>query len=52
MNVNRFKSGVTAGFAGTVVLSLLMIAKSALGLMPDLDPIRDIVREVDSLTRA
>lgn len=37
------KGGMTAGFVATVVLSLLTIVKSALGLMPQLNPIQDIV---------
>lgn len=41
--------GLTAGFVATVVLSLLMIAKSALGLMPALNLIGDIVRVASSL---
>nr|WP_294548820.1 DUF6789 family protein [uncultured Rhodopila sp.] len=34
--------GLTAGFVATVVLSLLMMGKSALGLMPALNPIGDL----------
>lgn len=41
---------MTAGFTATVVISLLMLAKSALGLAPDLNPIKDIVAVVDSFT--
>jgi uncharacterized membrane protein YagU involved in acid resistance len=47
MNV---KSGLTAGFVATVVLSLLMMAKQAMGLMPDLDPIAMIAGMVAKLT--
>jgi hypothetical protein len=36
------KGGLTAGFVATVVLSLLMTGKSALGLMPGLNPIGDL----------
>ena len=33
---NIFK-GVVAGFAGTMVLSVLMLIKQMMGLMPELD---------------
>ena len=36
------RAGLIAGFTATVVLSILMIAKSSAGLMPQLDPIADI----------
>jgi len=35
--MNNVKAGLVAGFSATVVLSALMIAKSMMGLMPDLD---------------
>lgn len=38
-NIGR---GIFAGFVGTVVLSMMMVAKSAMGLMPQLDPIQMI----------
>ena len=37
------RAGLIAGFIATVVLSILMIVKSAAGLMPQLNPIADIV---------
>lgn len=37
--MNNIVKGVIAGFVATVVLSLLMVAKSAMGLMPELDVI-------------
>ncbi|MDH2383488.1 DUF6789 family protein [Bradyrhizobium sp. CER78] len=37
------QAGLIAGFIATVVLSMLMIAKSSVGLMPQLNPIEDIV---------
>lgn len=37
--MNNIAKGVIAGFAATVVLSLLMVMKSAMGLMPELDVI-------------
>ena len=42
------KGGLTAGFVATVVLSLLMIGQSALGLLPALNPIADIVHVASS----
>ena len=33
----NLKGGFVAGFAATVVLSVLMVAKSMMGLMPELD---------------
>jgi hypothetical protein len=47
MNV---KAGLIAGFMATVALSILMIAKSAMGLMPPLKPIEDIVHVAYVLT--
>ena len=47
MNV---KSGLTAGFVATVVLSLLMMAKQAMGLMPDLDLVAIVAGMVAKLT--
>jgi hypothetical protein len=35
---------------GTVVLSILKIAKSSMGLMPQLTPIKEIVQVADRLT--
>ncbi len=52
MDFGKFWSGMIAGFAGTVALSILMIIKSMLGLMPDLNPIRDIVTVADQFTGA
>jgi hypothetical protein len=48
MNV---KAGLLAGFIATVALSILMLAKGAMGLMPQLNPIDDIVRVTHLLTR-
>jgi uncharacterized membrane protein YagU involved in acid resistance len=44
------KSGLTAGFAATVVLSLMMMMKHAMGLMPAVNPIGDIVHVADAAT--
>ncbi|HOX90833.1 MAG TPA: hypothetical protein P5024_06955 [Burkholderiaceae bacterium] len=44
------KSGLTAGFAATVVLSVLMMMKHAMGLMPEVNPIGDIVHLADAAT--
>lgn len=46
------KSGLTAGFAATVVLSVLMMIKQAMGVMPEVNPIADIVRAADDLSGA
>ena len=43
------QAGLIAGFTATVVLSILMIAKSSAGLMPQLNPIEDIVYVADRL---
>ncbi len=37
--MNNFAKAIIAGFLATVVLTLMMIAKGAIGLMPALDPI-------------
>src|SRR5215472_10452594 len=44
------KAGLIAGFIATIVLSILMVAKSSMGLMPQLNPIDDIVHVADLLT--
>ena len=44
------KSGLTAGFAASAALGILMVIKSRVGLLPDLDPIRDIVAIADRYT--
>lgn len=40
MNGNNVVKGIVAGFAATIVLSALMILKSMMGLMPELNVIR------------
>jgi len=35
--MTNLKSGFVAGFAATVVLSVLMVAKGMMGVMPELD---------------
>src|SRR5215470_4600993 len=44
------KAGLIAGFIATIVLSILMVAKSSMGLMPQLNPIEDIVQVAHLLT--
>jgi len=44
------QAGLIAGFIATIVLSILMIAKSSVGLLPQLNPIEDIVHVADLLT--
>ena len=45
---NEIGKGMTAGLAATVVLSLLMLMKTAMGLMPELDIIGMISRMMGS----
>lgn len=47
MNV---RDGLVAGFVATVVLSLLMTAKHAMGLMPALDPVAMLAGMVARMT--
>ena len=35
--MTNLKNGILAGFAATVVLSVLMVAKGMMGVMPELD---------------
>ncbi len=35
--MNKYLSGILAGLAATIVLSLLMVMKGVMGLMPDVD---------------
>lgn len=35
--MNKLSKGILAGFVATVVLSLLMVIKTAMGLLPDVD---------------
>src|SRR5262245_43780269 len=44
------RAGFIAGFIATVVLSIFMIAKSSVGLLPQLNPIEDILHVADRLT--
>jgi uncharacterized membrane protein YagU involved in acid resistance len=44
------KSGLTAGFAASAAVGALMIIKTQLGILPELNPIGDIVAVVDSYT--
>jgi len=37
--MNNIAKGILAGLAATVVLSLMMLVKAAMGLMPALDPV-------------
>lgn len=46
------RSGLTAGFAAAVVLSGLMMVKHAMGVMPEITPIGDIVRLADGFSGA
>ena len=44
------KSGLTAGFAASAALGALMVIKAQLGLLPELNPIGDIVAIADRYT--
>lgn len=48
--MNRYASAIVAGFVATVVLSLLMVLKAALGLMPQLDVIQMLAQMVSART--
>lgn len=37
--MNKYAAGAVAGFAATVVLSVMMVAKGMMGIMPELDVI-------------
>lgn len=37
--MNKYVAGAFAGFVATVVLSILLVAKAMMGVMPQLDPI-------------
>jgi hypothetical protein len=50
MPIEKLKSGLTAGFVATVVLSLLLAAKSSLGMVPALDPTGSILVLGDLIT--
>jgi hypothetical protein len=52
MTGSSIKSGLIAGFAATCVLSLLMLLKGSMGLLPQLNPIHDIVNVADKFTGA
>lgn len=47
MTLNKFSAGMVAGFAATVVLSLIMLVKSAIGLLPELNVIRMLANFVN-----
>jgi hypothetical protein len=42
VNTSDYGKGIIAGFAATVVLSAIMLMKQAMGLMPEVNPIRTI----------
>ena len=44
------KSGLTAGFAASAAVGALMIIKTRLGILPELNPIADIVAIADRYT--
>lgn len=50
MASESIKSGLTAGFAASAALGALMIIKTQLGILPELNPIWDIVAILDRYT--
>ena len=50
MTAKHWLKGMVAGFIATVVLSVLMLTKQQMGLVPQLNPIEDIVHVADHLT--
>ncbi len=48
MNASNVGKGLVAGFAATIVLSALMMAKAAMGLMPDLDVVAMLSKMTNS----
>jgi uncharacterized membrane protein YagU involved in acid resistance len=50
MTAKNWLKGMVAGFIATVVLSALMLMKQGMGLLPQLNPIEDIVHVADLLT--
>lgn len=49
--MNNIAKGMLAGLAATVVLTLIMLAKTAIGLMPALDPVA-MVAEIMGVSMA
>lgn len=49
-NTANYGKGILVGFAATVVLSVLMMMKQAMGVMPELDPIAMITKMSGSST--
>lgn len=39
LEISKIVKGIIAGFAATVVLTMLMIMKNMMGIMPELDPV-------------
>ena len=50
MSGESIKSGLTAGFAASAAIGIMMVIKSRLGILPELNPIGDIVAIVDRYT--
>jgi hypothetical protein len=50
MQTEKLKSGLTAGFVATVVLSLALALKASMGLVPALDPTANILALGDLMT--
>lgn len=52
MNRSNIGKGIAAGFAATIVLSLIMVMKQTMGLMPELNPIHMLSQMMDTQTAA
>ncbi|MBE0509850.1 MAG: DUF2938 family protein [Chromatiales bacterium] len=48
--MNKMLAGMIAGLAATVVLSVLMVVKGMMGLMPDVDVIQMLAKQMSSGT--
>jgi hypothetical protein len=51
IHMNNIAKGILAGLAATIVLTLIMLAKTAIGLMPELDPVA-MVAEIMGVSMA
>lgn len=46
--MNRYASGMIAGLIATIVLSIIMLIKASMGIMPNLDPIHMLAQMLHS----
>ena len=50
--MNKYLNGIISGFIATLVLSILMVIKGTVGVMPEFDVIKDISTSVGSTSVA